>query len=191
MRGATGGSQDRHRHAGHFNPRTPCGVRHSQRRRLLRHAHFNPRTPCGVRPGAGDESVENEGISIHAPHAGCDRRLPCAKSYSPHFNPRTPCGVRHKHRAQVAENELFQSTHPMRGATRMVCSRPRCKTISIHAPHAGCDRGHPSRPPRGIHFNPRTPCGVRPRRDVDCELRQIISIHAPHAGCDIVCLRCF
>ena len=58
---------------------------------------------------------------------------------------------------------LFQSTHPMRGAT---------STATV-----------PSRVV--MNFNPRTPCGVRqvchPR--VDDVL--IISIHAPHAGCDL------
>ena len=34
--------------------------------------------------------------------------------------------------------------------------------ISIHAPLAGCDTIALIRPLVGFHFNPRTPCGVRP-----------------------------
>ena len=35
--------------------------------------------------------------------------------------------------------------------------------ISIHAPHAGCDDYAKRRSRQRSHFNPRTPCGVRPR----------------------------
>ena len=35
--------------------------------------HFNPRTPCGVRHGAYGDKTAIYAISIHAPHAGCDR----------------------------------------------------------------------------------------------------------------------
>ena len=78
-----------------FNPRTPCGVRLSGRRGIraevgfqsthpMRGAthdradqrskigHFNPRTPCGVRLSAYQDGDDACGISIHAPHAGCD-----------------------------------------------------------------------------------------------------------------------
>ena len=57
----------------------------------------------------------------------------------------------------------FQSTHPVRGATRVEKSGFRTKKISIHAPRAGCDGSLAyfiSDLP--IYFNPRTPCGVRP-----------------------------
>ena len=61
-------------------------------------------------------------ISIHAPHAGCD--IPA--------------------RGEVVSGMLFQSTHPMRGATTvkevMTLSEA---AISIHAPHAGCDAETP------------------------------------------------
>ena len=35
---------------GHFNPRTPCGVRPDVAKALGSNGDFNPRTPCGVRP---------------------------------------------------------------------------------------------------------------------------------------------
>ena len=101
-------------------------------------------------------------ISIHAPLAGCDQDLRALRRYDDDFNPRTPCGVRHgddpQDGAQVYDFNPrtpcgvrrggagrwrltcgFQSTHPLRGATKSL--------------------GH-----RGnllFYFNPRTPCGVR------------------------------
>ena len=39
--------------------------------------------------------------------------------------------------------------------------------------------------PRG-DFNPRTPCGVRPRRALISSSLIVISIHAPRAGCDAI-----
>ena len=123
------------------------------------------------------------------------------------FNPRTPCGVRLDLCDRIAEYDAFQSTHPLRGATRGFRLRFSARQrISIHAPLAGCD--HFSRGNRAslTHFNPRTPCGVRPksagrtgtcrnfnprtpcgvRRDTSegYMLIDLISIHAPLAGCD-------
>ena len=85
---------------------------------------------------------------------------------------------------QSARIALFQSTHPVRGATRCPAAR----------------RFQP------VYFNPRTPCGVRRVRKVAGKLPLVfqsthpvrgatwsavrrcsggyISIHAPRAGCD-------
>ena len=100
-----------------------------------------------------------------------------------HFNPRTPCGVRP--RAAIARTpskvfqsthplrgatcatsfcvrrSIFQSTHPLRGATRFGDSVVRIYTISIHAPLAGCDLIKGQLKQLSDNFNPRTPCGVR------------------------------
>ena len=79
--------------------------------------HFNPRTPCGVRRVSGQRPLYRSCISIHAPLAGCDV-----------YNA-----------LDFRLLDVFQSTHPLRGAT--------CR-------HAGCGVWW-------LHFNPRTPCGVR------------------------------
>ena len=55
----------------------------------------------------------------------------------------------------------FQSTRPMRGATRTDTGQRACTRVSIHAPHAGRD----PRPPQGRYHKE-------------------VSIHAPHAGRD-------
>ena len=78
--------------------------------------YFNPRTPCGVR---------------HNSHHNLqDHR---------NFNPRTPCGVRLPTQRKKTGKKLFQSTHPLRGATHL----------------------HRSHPYHASNVNPRTPCGVR------------------------------
>ena len=147
-------------------------------------------------------------ISIHAPHAGCDTPQSPARSKAPHFNPRTPCRVRPGQGSRSASPRQFQSTHPMRGATTRRPSSRLPRAISIHAPHAGCDKSLRHRGNLLLYFNPRTPCGVRPAAfGTSCagaafqsthpmrgatprahysKKTSEISIHAPHAGCDAV-----
>ena len=56
---------------------------------------------------------------------------------------------------------VFQSTHPVRGATVPSSAQSHGLPISIHAPREGCDQGRD-----GSHDQGR------------------ISIHAPREGCD-------
>ena len=81
------------------------------------------------------------------------------------------------------------------------------RVISIHVPRAGCDPATLSTRSPCPHFNPRTPCGVRPSAIIlsrscpryfnprtPCGVRRLrraarihrraISIHVPRAGCD-------
>ena len=103
-----------------------------------------------------------------------------------HFNPRTPCGVRQHIQMSPSSRTIFQSTHPLRGATNNL-------TFDLLArPHFN------PRTPCGVrllfltfynvcvYFNPRTPCGVRPVGGTLCSESLMISIHAPLAGCDSV-----
>ena len=123
-------------------------------------------------------------ISIHAPLAGCD------------------CSAMRAHTGSA----IFQSTHPLRGATLTAARDRALRRISIHAPLAGCDMDGRRLDGRRVHFNPRTPCGVRPQTpsffrhppafqsthplrgatNVSAAQGQVfsISIHAPLAGCD-------
>ena len=171
----------------------------------------------------------NKKISIHAPLAGCDRSARSTETRMDDFNPRTPCGVRLMHGRALLEMNEFQSTHPLRGATATVAQHPagtstfqsthplrgatqenrralRHLPISIHAPLAGCDFAIVLVLRYFLHFNPRTPCGVRhglrlgarkgfefqsthPLRGATVERAPVyhirkISIHAPLAGCD-------
>ena len=73
-------------------------------------------------------------ISIHAPRAGCDDVLCRAPGAGGHFNPRTPCGVRPCATRVNFNCSIFQSTHPVRGATPQYKHTKRTDRISIHAP---------------------------------------------------------
>ena len=251
LRGATQQRGEPRQPAGHFNPRTPCGVRpsiqnhrisvtrfqsthplrgatHHKRHELPRCGNFNPRTPCGVRRrkfpqkastcrfqsthplrGATIQSFsqpQRGPISIHAPLAGCDlfpQKLPNLFPISIHaplagcdiwiagcfprssdFNPRTPCGVRRCVHCVFGRRNAFQSTHPLRGATRTLEPQLYVFDISIHAPLAGCDSRARKRCSRSSRFQSTHPlrgatiAGRRHDRHAD------ISIHAPLAGCD-------
>ena len=127
-------------------------------------------------------------ISIHAPHAGCDfvvRAFIVSKKISIHA-PHAGCDAcSFLHSISPV---LFQSTHPMRGATSAQSCYCAFQMISIHAPHAGCDynRFHVitivcisiHAPHAGCDEHHTKPRGAN----------HGISIHAPHAGCDeILC----
>ena len=74
-------------------------------------------------------------VSIHAPRVGCD-----SKERKGCFNPRTPCGVRQDNTIADDDAEMFQSTHPVWGATSFRASSIRFAIVSIHAPRVGCDK---------------------------------------------------
>ncbi len=170
----------------HFNPRTPCGVRHTARSFTTANTHFNPRTPCGVRPSETDMAT-----------------------FSFYFNPRTPCGVRpvllvDRHAVRLisihaplagcdylmpefpAEDVIFQSTHPLRGATRTPCGVRPVACISIHAPLAGCDSIFPRRCRPAAEFQSTHPLRGATNPVNHKAVVRLISIHAPLAGCDSI-----
>ena len=100
-------------------------------------------------------------VSIHAPHAGRDPKPSLASAALWRFNPRAPCGARPPTIRQARSALMFQSTRPMRGATRRDAARwPQYAFQS-------------TRPMRG----------ATPRRLTTCKIRNV-SIHAPHAGRD-------
>ena len=145
-------------------------------------------------------------ISIHAPHARCDKRRKQHGRSLVNFNPRTSCEVRPLDINNSLLVSKFQSTHLMRGATLANLPVRRFPAISIHAPHARCDDMTANVTTRKWDFNPRTSCEVRPNclyrvihltnfnPRTSCEVRRAlpscpmgrehISIHAPHARCD-------
>ena len=191
----------------YFNPRTPCGVRHLANSSMSacvaisihaphagcdtgrvhsrsRICNFNPRTPCGVRRECAYIADFVYTISIHAPHAGCDANAQRARCSIGDFNPRTPCGVRPHVLLADSSHLLFQSTHPMRGATNTLHFDLDARCISIHAPHAGCDHLALRQSLAKAQFQSTHPMrGATGGKDVR-DMTLDISIHAPHAGCD-------
>ena len=171
-------------------------------------AYFNPRSPCGERPGQGRIPRPVLSISIHAPRVGSDV-LDLSSSHT---------------------TSLFQSTLPVWGATwcwllqwpypLISIHAPRVGSdhkqrvgevlipkISIHAPRVGSDPADCGAYKQDNHFNPRSPCGERPRwalLRVSLRIFQstlpvwgathtkclpgfckAISIHAPRVGSDV------
>ncbi len=101
---------------------------------------FNPRSPCGERPHGCYRGTRLRGISIHAPHAGSDTSIFAHFGMMfADFNPRSPCGERLLRIVRIVFVPEFQSTLPMRGATRLFAYAKRGRR----------------------DFNPRSPCGER------------------------------
>ena len=126
---------------------------------------FNPRTPCGVRrivtDAFGPVAVFQSTHSLRS----ATMKTCWAGTMKCCFNPRTPCGVRHRDKWELFSPAEFQSTHSLRSATIRVKYEDCPHIVSIHALLAECDfvllGPHPGR----HGFNPRTPCGVRPRQN--------------------------
>ena len=146
---------------------------------------FNPRTPCGVRRTVQDICDAIKKISIHAPHAGCDHRAStlevkvCVISiHAPHAG----CDmlliqtIVHQQRISIhaprmgcdllltpagPSDRLFQSTHPMRGATADIKVKDQYEQFQSTHPMRGATRCGSWASASSTDFNPRTPCGVR------------------------------
>ena len=81
-------------------------------------------------------------ISIHVPRVGDDKEP----------------------RKRVDIHLLFQSTSPLWGTTFLICAMLQwVQGISIHVPRVGDDLWNGLLPWKRPHFNPRPPCGGRPR----------------------------
>ena len=100
-----------------------------------------------------------------------------------YFNPRTPCGVRRVHWRATRQGPvfqsthpvwgatrcdnaagrpfLFQSTHPVWGATRLAAVRAWDKLFQSTHPVWGATSPNWPGSRSSENFNPRTPCGVR------------------------------
>ena len=167
----------------YFNPRTPCGVRQALFRFGIKPDTISIHAPLAGCDFFDSHKLPDQQISIHAPLAGCDAsilehvasiddfnpRTPCGvrpmtktrKYLLTNFNPRTPCGVRLPLGWLELRQNVFQSTHPLRGATTSLF-RALLLMINFN-PRTPCG----VRQQCGIlharrrYFNPRTPCGVR------------------------------
>ena len=96
---------------------------------------------AGCDPNSGGGVSESFGISIHAPLAGCD-----------------------KDDKNFKDTLKFQSTHPLRGATPAFNSFEGVAKFQSTHPLRGATLKDLPRALSGRDFNPRTPCGVRPKR---------------------------
>ena len=168
-----------------FNPRTPCGVRpRHYRYRVFCHGFQSTHPLRGATRQATDWIFTNT-ISIHAPLAGCDVNRTKTLFRTVHFNPRTPCGVRRNNGKSTFIDTIFQSTHPLRGATSIIIVIYPFQLISIHAPLAGCDLpcGMKKRLTKLFQFT--HPLRGATQLRIAYRTAACISIHAPLAGCDL------
>ena len=145
-----------------FNPRTPHGVRllapsiaamplmfqstHPTRgatsppcRQCACVWCFNPRTPHGVRLARACRLPVVEVVSIHAPHTGCDMISPSLSSIKAGFNPRTPHGVRPLVNSPLRIMFCFNPRTPHGVRQSSSGTGKSVTSVSIHAPHTGCD----------------------------------------------------
>ena len=79
---------------------------------------------------------------------------------------------------------LFQSTHPVRGATAQYCTVTVQMAISIHAPREGCDSSYAFPLVDFSLFQSTHPVRGATRQHIIFRHKIIISIHAPREGCD-------
>ena len=122
-----------------FNPRAPCGARHSSRSLRSSKRLFQSTRPVW---GAThrDGKTERHARDFN-PRAPCGARLKFANGFTIQwdFNPRAPCGARHEPVVPGKKVCAFQSTRPVWGATSRVRPSRFTRRISIHAPRVGRD----------------------------------------------------
>ena len=145
-----------------FNPRTPRGVRQTSSASNPARARFQSTHPARGATWERPQSPWPEGVSIHAPRAGCDKSQCCAclsdRQVSIHA-PRAGCDRRQA--AGDAPRIRFNPRTP-RGVRRSTSTQQRSiAVVSIHAPRAGCDQCPTFLSCVPCSFNPRTPRGVR------------------------------
>ena len=193
-----------------FNPRAPCGARRATSRgRTTAAKHFNPRAPCGARRQqtikraatraafqstrpmrgatlAGDHLRPQDGISIHAPHAGRDIRRRTRVLGRNHFNPRAPCGARLLESLLRSIYLHFNPRAPRGARPAAVADAVDGFFISIHAPREGRDCWEFLPVAGRDNFNPRAPRGARHGDERPAGGAGFISIHAPREGRDTI-----
>ena len=94
------------------------------------------------------------------PVRGATRHVWCVQNINAFQSTRPVRGATYNPNS-VAPPEMFQSTRPVRGATGRNAAICASRSVSIHAPRAGRDRGAVSFSDFDACFNPRAPCGAR------------------------------
>ena len=169
--------------------------------------HFNPRAPYGARLFDKLELREITDISIHAPHTGRDARVYGSCWKRGYFNPRAPYGARRAGAGDVPAPAGISIHAPHTGRDSLAhCSSSRNATFQSTRPIRGATRTADLSPQDALNFNPRAPYGARrcigifgrllskfqstrPIRGATilCGVGLFvcgISIHAPHTGRD-------
>ena len=140
----------------------------SSKRATTVRPHFNPRPPCGGRHSGHIRRPHRQGISIHAPRAGGDSTSRQATITTIRFQSTPPVRGATMEQIRCVKELRFQSTPPVRGATANALLPGRTGPISIHAPRAGGDATTRRQDHRALRFQSTPPVrGAtcrRPRR---------------------------
>ena len=123
----------------HFNPRSPCGERHSQIFAEDMDGSISIHALHAESDVVRQAFTRALKISIHALHAESDAAKLVNLAHFQYFNPRSPCGERLENLQKLVNKKIFQSTLSMRRATSSFSIL--CLTNK--------------------NFNPRSPCGER------------------------------
>ena len=87
----------------------------------------------------------------------------CKRDNLQNFNPRPPCGGRHGAVEVLRAKGVFQSTSPVWRTTRTKYGCGCWVAISIHVPRVEDDASSATASAFPGNFNPRPPCGGRPK----------------------------
>ena len=132
-------------------------------------------------------SILNLFISIHAPCEGCDFLSGCRNNLYFQISIHAPCEGCDLLCLYLALGvTLFQSTHPVKGATIISMVNIVYRLISIHAPCEGCDDSKGIKGFGEICISIHAPCEGCDFHFFIIHLACDISIHAPCEGCDFI-----
>ena len=148
-------------------------------RRWRRLADFNPRAPCGARRSSSRWMATSALFQSTRPVWGATSSRCLIRTIYPNFNPRAPCGARLSPECPCIRIKQFQSTRPVWGATSRCGKGYGAGGISIHAPRVGRDSSFFTPHPVTHDFNPRAPCGARPRSGGNRSERRYFNPRAP------------
>ena len=147
----------------HFNPRAPCGARQAMSSAFgLSHVFQSTRPLRGATSASGSTMRPTGNFNPRAP-CGARRQSPQQSSARKHFNPRAPCGARPRRVHNYLAVWLFQSTRPLRGATDRLKVHFASSLFQSTRPLRGATNGVAAARQICIDFNPRAPCGARPK----------------------------
>jgi len=125
-------------------------------------------------------------VSIHAAHAGSDAIQDLIQADARLFQSTLPTRAATRCRQSGGAGHRFQSTLPTRAATPASDTCHRGSSVSIHAAHAGSDRGC-SKLRRTIRmFQSTLPTRAATCSAVPIGTARSVSIHAAHAGSDLI-----
>ena len=122
-----------------FNPRPPCGGRHSCTAKTQTEKKFQSTSPVWRTTPVVFIVGRLEFISIHVPRVEDDLREYGEEAVATDFNPRPPCGGRRIITAHSPSFPKFQSTSPVWRTTGVPFMLIARSFISIHVPRVEDD----------------------------------------------------